>query len=180
MIQSGGIQFTVTDLIKNLQWLTVHRIMTPNRVGISHWLAALAWAHCSLGDAREGDNIWELTASVVFMKETTGKWETVINSGGICGYLLDKQFEKSTYNISLHMVHLLLYDLPSASRTGSLSRVQLSFPSFIFSRYSAHWSWKGKREQASWMTWSVVCLLSLLNNLSQKFLTIFSYTACNT
>ena len=57
MIQSGGIQFTVTDLIKNLQWLTVHRIMTQNRVGISHWLVALAWAHCSLGDAREGDNI---------------------------------------------------------------------------------------------------------------------------
>lgn len=57
MIQSGGIQFTVTDLIKNLQWLRVHRIMTQNRVGISHWLAALAWAHCSLGDAREGDNI---------------------------------------------------------------------------------------------------------------------------
>ena len=109
------------------------------------------------------------------MKETTGKWETAINSGGLCGYLLDKQVEQSTYSISLHMVHLLLYDLPSASRTGSLSRVQLSFPSFIFSRYSAHWSWKGKREQAPWMTWSVVCLLSFLNNLSQKFLSISSY-----
>ena len=35
----------------------VHKIMIQNRVGISHWLAALAWAHCSLGDAREGDNI---------------------------------------------------------------------------------------------------------------------------
>ena len=109
------------------------------------------------------------------MKETTGKWETAINSGGLCGYLLDKQVEQSTYSISLHMVHLLLYDLPSASRTGSLSRVQLSFPSFIFSRYSAHWSWKGEREQAPWMTWSVVCLLSFLNNLSQKFLSISSY-----
>lgn len=154
--------------------------MIQNRVGISHWLAALAWAHCSLGDAREGDNIWELTERVVLMKEATGKWETAINSGGICGCLLDKQVEQSTYSISLHMAHLLLYDFPSASRTGSLSRVQLSFPSFIFSRYSAHWSWEGKREQAPWMTWSVVCLLSLLNNLSPKFLSISSYTACNT
>lgn len=57
MIQSGGIQFTVTDLIKKSPVAIVHRIMIQNRVGISHWLAALAWAHCSLGDAREGDNI---------------------------------------------------------------------------------------------------------------------------
>lgn len=75
---------------------------------------------------------------------------------------------RSTHSISLHMEHLLLYVLPLASRTGSLSRVQLSFPFFILSLNSAHWSWKERREQVFWFTWSVVLLLNLLNNLSKK------------
>lgn len=153
--------------------------MIENRVGISHWLAALTRAHCSLGDARERDNIWELTKRVVFTKGAIGKWEITINSGETGGYLLNMQVERITYSFSLHMAHLLLYDLPFSLRTGSISRVQLSGPFFICFRYSAHWSWKGRREQASWMTWSVVLLLSLLNNLSKKFLSMFSYKACN-
>ena len=167
------------EQLSTMMTLTVHRIMIENRVGISHWLAALTRAHCSLGDARERDNIWELAKRVVFTKGAIGKWEITINSGGICGYLLDMQVEKITYSFSLHMVHLLLYGLPFSSRTGSRSRVQLSGPFFICSQYSAHWSWKGRREQASWMTWSVVLLLSLLNNLSKKFLSMSSYKACN-
>lgn len=75
--------------------------------------------------------------------------------------------ERSTYSIALHMVHLLLYDLPSASRTGSRSRVQLSFPFCILSRYSAHWSWK--RKVSLWITWTSVLLLSL-TNLTQNHL----------
>lgn len=73
---------------------------------------------------------------------------------------------KSTHRISLHMEHLLLYVLPLASRTGSLSLVQLSFPFFILSRNSAHWSWK---ERTGFLYHMVYCIvIKFLNNLSKE------------
>lgn len=70
--------------------------------------------------------------------------------GELCGCLLDTLATRSTYSSSLHMTHLLLYGFPSAPRTGSLSRVQLSCPFFMLSQYWAHSSWKGRRKQAMW------------------------------
>lgn len=49
---------------------------------------------------------------------------------------------ENTYSLSLHMAHLLPWVLPSGPRVGSLSRVQRSFPFFIWLLNWSHTSWK--------------------------------------